>query len=80
MGLQDTYADGRSSLVSITSREDAQFLSQLASEAQGHHDQNSAKKHVLQQIYIGFNKRHNKDFVWSDGSGQFCCASHAVRF
>jgi hypothetical protein len=68
VGLQDTYADGRSSLVSITSSEDAQFLSKLVSEAR---DQNPAKKHVLQQIYIGFNRRHNKDFVWSDRSGPF---------
>jgi hypothetical protein len=67
---QDTYSDGRSGLASVTSSEDARFLSELALDvAQKYANQNTAKAHTMQQIYIGFNRRHTKDFVWSDGSG-----------
>ena len=70
MSLQDTYSDGRSGLASITSSEDARFLSELALDvAQKYYDQSTTKAHTIQQIYIGFNKRSTKDFVWSDGSG-----------
>jgi hypothetical protein len=75
---QDTYSNGRSGLASITSSEDARFLSELALDvAQKYDNQNTAKAHTMHQIYIGFNKRHTKDFVWSDGSGIVisCCGS-----